>query len=153
MAKGIGRNRSAFHDYEVLEKVEAGIVLLGSEVKSLRDGRVTMRDSYARFDPHGELWLINLDIAPYTHALSGGHEPKRKRKLLLRRRELRRLAGKVEEKGLTLAPLGMHFNSRGIAKVEVGLCRGRRQFDKRQAVKERDHKREMQRAMAARRRE
>ena len=139
-------NRRARFEYEVLERVEAGIALTGSEVKSLRDHKASISDAYARFE-QGELWLINLDIAPYEQAGYAQHEPKRPRKLLLHRRQLKRLVGKVKEKGLTLIPLGLHFNSRGYAKVSIGLARGRQTYDKRRAIKDRETKRDIQRQM------
>lgn len=147
--KPIARNRKAFHDYEILDKLEAGIELRGTEAKSLRNGQVQMADSYARIED-GELFLIALHISPYEKTAYGNHEPTRKRKLLVRRREIRRLTGKLNERGLTLIPLSLYFR-RGWAKVELGLARGKRQYDKRQDIKRREHQRQMQRAMARRR--
>jgi SsrA-binding protein len=137
-------NRRAFHDYHVDDRFEAGIALVGSEVKSLRDGRANLSDAYARFIGN-ELYLIGAHVSPYGPASLFGHEPKRDRKLLMHRRELDRLAGKVNEKGLTLVPLRLYWKD-GRAKVEIGLARGKRQYDKRQAIKERDERREMDRA-------
>jgi len=142
----VARNKKARFEYEVLERVEAGLVLSGSEVKSLREHKVSLSDSYARFED-GELYLINLDIAPYGQAGYAQHEPKRKRKLLLHARELKKLVGKVAERGLTLVPLGVHFNRRGWAKVSLGLCRGKQQFDKRRKIKQRDQERDLARQM------
>jgi SsrA-binding protein len=139
-------NRKARHDYFIEETVEAGLVLKGSEVKSLRDGRANLKDSFARVD-RGEAVLVNAHISPYDPAARDGHEPTRSRKLLLHRREIDRLAGKVKEKGLTLVPLRLYFNARGRAKVELGLARGKRQYDKRQAIKEREARRETERAL------
>ena len=142
--KPIARNRKAFHDYEILDKWEAGIALAGTEVKSLRNGEVQMADSYARIDD-GEVHLVGLHISPYDKTAHGNHEPTRNRKLLLHRREIRRLTVKVQERGLTLLPLRIYFK-RGLAKVELGLARGKRQYDKRQDIKKRDHQRQMARA-------
>jgi SsrA-binding protein len=137
-------NRRAFHDYHVDDRFEAGIALVGSEVKSLRDGRANLSDAYARFIGN-ELYLIGAHVSPYGPASLFGHEPKRDRKLLMHRRELDRIAGKVNEKGLTLVPLRLYWKG-GRAKVEIALARGKRQYDKRQAIKERDERREMDRA-------
>lgn len=137
-------NRRAFHDYHIDDRFEAGIALAGSEVKSLRDGRANLSDAYARF-VGDELYLIGAHVSPYGPASAFGHEPKRDRKLLLHRRELDRLAGKLHEKGLTLVPLRLYWKG-GRAKVELGLARGKKQYDKRQAIKERDQRREMDRA-------
>jgi SsrA-binding protein len=137
-------NRRAFHDYHIDDRFEAGIALVGSEVKSLRDGRATLSDAYARF-VGDELYLVGAHVSPYGPASLFGHEPKRDRKLLMRRRELDRLAGKVNEKGLTLVPLRLYWKE-GRAKVEIGLARGKKQYDKRQAIKDRDERREMDRA-------
>jgi len=147
--KPTARNKKAFHNYQILDKWEAGIELKGTEVKSLRDGKVQMADSYARIED-GEVFLIGLHISPYDKTAYGNHEPTRKRKLLLHRREIRRLTGKVNERGLTLVPLSLYFR-RGLAKVEVGLARGKRQYDKRQAIKTREHQRQMARATFGRR--
>ena len=139
-------NRKARHDYFIEETVEAGLVLTGSEVKSLRDGRANLKDSFARVD-RGEAVLVNAHISLYDPAHRENHDPTRSRKLLLHRREIDRLEGKVKEKGLTLIPLRMYFNARGRAKVELGLARGKRQYDKRQSIKEREARRETERAM------
>jgi len=138
-------NRKARHDYEILETFEAGMVLTGSEVKSLRDGRVNLKDSFARVD-RGEVFLMNAHISPYAAANRFGHEPERTRKLLLRREEIDKLAGKVNERGLTLVALRIYFK-RGRAKIELGLARGRRAYDKREAIKKREMEREADRAM------
>ena len=142
--KFVTRNRRARHDYEITETVEAGLVLEGSEVKSLRAGNANLKDAYANFSG-GEAWLENAYIAPYQFARDGGHRPERRRKLLLHRREIDRIARKLAEKGLTLVPLSIYFKD-GRAKVELGLGRGKRQYDKRQTIKKRTQEREMARA-------
>jgi SsrA-binding protein len=147
--KVVASNRRARHDYEILDHFEAGLVLRGSEVKSLREGRAQLKDAYGAVRD-GELWLENAHIAPYSYASSGGHEPERPRKLLLHRREIDRLVGKMNEQGLTLVPLQIYF-IRGIAKVEMALARGRRTYDKRKALIERQQKREIDRAQSRRR--
>jgi len=136
-------NRKARFEYEVLDSMEAGMVLQGTEVKSLRMGRANLQDSFARMD-QGELWLHNLHISPYEPGNRFNHDPVRPRKLLLHRRELRRLIGQVEQKGLTLVPLDLHFRS-GVAKVTLALVRGKKLHDKRDDVKRRDAEREMAR--------
>ncbi len=148
--KVVTTNRRARHDYEVVDTFEAGLVLLGSEVKSLRAGNATLKDAYADVR-QGELWLENAHIAPYGFARDGGHQPERPRKLLMHRREIDRIAGTLAEKGLTLIPLSIYFRD-GIAKVELALARGRRTIDKRQAIRKREQQREMERAEARRRR-
>jgi len=141
-------NRRAFHDYHIDDRFEAGIALVGSEVKSLRDGRANLSDAYARFVGE-ELYLIGMHVSPYGPASQFGHDPKRDRKLLMHRRELDRLAGKVNEKGLTLIPLRLYWKE-GRAKAEIGLARGKKLHDKREAIKERDERREMDRALRRR---
>jgi SsrA-binding protein len=141
------KNRRAFHDFHVLEKVEAGIALVGSEVKSIRDGQVSLSDSFARVED-GEVFLYHLHIAEYKNAGSYGHEPLRRRKLLLRRREIHKLERRVEGKGLTLVPLRLYFSPRGFAKVEIGVCRGKQLHDKRKSIKERDLKRDLEREIS-----
>ena len=138
------RNRRARHEYEVLEKFEAGIVLTGTEVKSLRAGEANLQDAFARFD-RGELWLYNLHISPYEQGNRFNHDPLRPRKLLLQKRELRNLVGQVEQKGLTLIPLDIYF-TRGIAKVTLALARGKQLHDKREDLRRRSAEREMERA-------
>ncbi len=132
----IAQNRRARHDYEVLARFEAGIVLTGSEIKSVRDHKVQLQGAYARIKD-GEAWLIGAHIAPYANAGYAAHDPTRDRKLLLHRKEIRRIAQMVEQKGLTLIPLSMYFK-RGKAKVELGVGRGRKSYDKREAVKRRE---------------
>lgn len=136
-------NRKARHEYAVLDSFEAGLVLQGTEVKALREGRANLQDAFARFE-RGELWLHNLHISPYEPGNRFNHDPLRPRKLLLHRRELRRLVGQVEQKGLTLVPLDLHFTG-GVAKVNLGLVRGKKLHDKRDDVKKRDAEREMAR--------
>ncbi len=147
--KRIVENRKARHDYEVLETIEAGIELLGTEVKSLREGRANLRDSYAVVRD-GEVWLRGMHIGPYSHSSARDLDPRRDRRLLLHRSEIRRLIGKVEEKGLTLVALSLYFNRRGRAKVELAVARGRRTYDKRHAMAERDARREIERALKRR---
>ena len=143
--KPVTTNRRARYDHEILETYEAGMVLVGSEVKSLRDGQANLKDSYAVVRD-GELWLIGCHIAPYAFSRLGGHEPERERKLLLHRREIDRVASKLAEKGLTLVPLRIYFKD-GKAKIELGLGRGKRTYDKRHSLKAKEQKREMDRAM------
>ncbi len=143
--KVVGRNRKARHEYEILDTLEAGIVLKGPEVKSLRAGQVSFRDAFARVE-NGEVWLYSLHIAPYEQANRENTDPERARKLLLRRDEIRRLVGKVEEKGLTLIPLDVYFR-RGYAKVTLAVARGRRLYDKREKLKKQTQEREARRAM------
>jgi SsrA-binding protein len=149
----VATNRRARHDYAIEETFEVGMVLTGPEVKSLRAGRATLSDAYARIDPNGTaVWVENLHIPPYEMADTRAYEPKRARKLLMHRAEISRLIGKTAERGLTLVPLKVYF-TRGMAKMELGLGRGKRQFEKRQTIAEREHRREMERAMGVRRRE
>ncbi len=147
--KVVATNRRARYEYEILDTFECGIVLRGSEVKSLRAAQIQLKDAYADIRD-GEIWLENAHIAPYQFALGGGHDPERPRKLLLHRREIQKLTGKVNEAGLTLVPLQVYFKN-GRAKVEIGLARGRRTYDKRQRIRERMEKREMDRAQRHRR--
>lgn len=143
------QNRKARHEYTILEKVEAGVVLTGTEVKSLRDGQAQLDDAFARVE-NDEIWLYGAHIQPYLPATLYNHEPKRPRKLLLHRREIRRLADKVQERGATLIPLRIHWR-RGYAKVELALCVGKGKADKREDIKKRDADREIRREYAARR--
>ncbi len=137
------QNRKAFHDYEILERFEAGMVLLGSEVKSLREGRANLKDSYARIKG-GEVYLFGLHISPYSHASYNNHEPERVRKLLLHTYEIKKLLGKTQERGLALIPLKIYF-SKGRAKVELALARGKRMYDKRDSLKKKEEARELDR--------
>lgn len=143
--KTIATNRKARHDYHIEDTVEAGLVLTGSEIKSIRAGQVNLRDAYASVRDD-ELWLLNAHIAPYQQASYDNHEPRRPRKLLLHRREINRLIGKLQEKGLTLVPLKIYLRD-SWAKVELGLARGKRQYDKRQSLRERDDRRKIERAL------
>lgn len=148
--RAIADNRKASHDYHVLETFEAGIALLGTEVKAIREGRVNLRDSYARLDK-GEAWLLNVHISPYSHTGYAHHEERRQRKLLLHRSELRKLTGRVAEKGLTLVPLRMYFK-KGRVKVMVGLAKGKHMYDKRETIRRREVDRETRAAMKERQR-
>lgn len=148
--KMIARNRRATFDFEILDTVEAGLVLVGPEVKSLRDGKANLSDSYATIRS-GEVFLVNAHISPYRQAGRENPDPRRERKLLLHRSEIERWRGKVAERGLTLVPLSLYFQG-GRAKVEIGLARGKRRGDKRQAIREREVKREMDRAIRNERR-
>lgn len=141
-------NRKARHEYHIDSTLECGIQLLGSEVKSIRTGQVSLAEGYARVEPGDrQLYLYNVDIAMYAQAgPGGGHDPKRRRKLLAHRREIDRLLGSTTERGVTLVPLAMYFK-RGYAKIEIGVCRGKRQFDKRQDMKKRDAGKDIRRAM------
>jgi SsrA-binding protein len=146
--KVITVNRQAYHDYFVERTIEAGIALLGTEIKSIREGKVNLRGSYA-IARKDELWLENAHIAVYEHGNRYNHEPTRNRKLLLHRREINQLLSKVETKGLTLIPLKLYLKG-GKAKIELGLCRGKKLYDKRDAIAERDMKREIERAVRTR---
>ena len=145
----IAENRKAYHDYHLLETFEAGIVLLGTEVKAIREGRVNLRDSFARLD-NGEIYLYNVNISPYSHRGYVDHEPLRPRKLLLHRNEIRKLIGKTVEKGMTLVPVRMYFKD-GRVKVAISLARGKKEYDKRETIKRRESDRETRAAMKTRR--
>ncbi|MCA9178986.1 MAG: SsrA-binding protein SmpB [Planctomycetales bacterium] len=147
----VAENRKARHKFEVLDTLECGIVLVGSEAKSLRNGQVSLDESYARVRD-GELWLLGCDIPEYMQANMWNHNPKRPRKLLLHGRELLKFAGRAHEDGLTLVPLKIYFNARGIAKVLVGLCRGKKLHDKRESLKKKDVERDIRRTMRHRNR-
>jgi SsrA-binding protein len=144
--KVVASNRRARRNYSVVETLEAGLSLLGSEVKSLREGRLDLKDSYGLIKG-GEAFLVGAYIGPYEFARDGGHEPERERKLLLHRREIDRIGGQIAEKGLTLVPLQVYFKE-GKAKVELGLAKGKTSYDKRETLRERDADREVERAMA-----
>jgi len=146
--KTITVNRKAYHDYHILETMEAGLVLTGTEIKSIRSGRVNIRDAYAKPET-GELWLVNAHIASYQAASHFNHEPNRPRKLLLHRRQIDELAVMVTQKGLTLVPLRLYIK-RGIAKLELGVARGKRLHDKREAIARRETEREIGRALRRR---
>lgn len=145
-SKNISENRKARHRYEVLEQIECGIVLIGSEVKSLRNGKVSLDEAYVRFDS-GALWLIGANIAEYTQASIWNHDPKRPRKLLVHRKQLDKLQEYAFQKGLTLVPLRIYFNARGLVKLNVGVCKGKKLHDKRETLKKADVKRQIDRAM------
>lgn len=142
--KLVARNRKARHEYHILDTWEAGLVLLGSEVKALRDGSASMSDAFARVE-RGEVWLYNLHIGPYGPAGPDAHDFKRRRKLLLHKQEIRRLIGSVDQAGLTLIPLEIYFRD-GVAKLKLALARGKKQRDKREDIKRREAEREMGRA-------
>jgi SsrA-binding protein len=146
--KIVCRNKRAFHEYEILETLEAGMVLTGTEVKSLREGRVNLKDSYAKVE-EGEVFLVDAHISHYSHGNIMNHDPLRPRKLLLHKREIKRLTGKVRERGLTLIPLQIYFKN-GKAKVELALAKGKKIHDKRAAIKKREEKRELQRELKGR---
>ena len=147
--KVVASNRRARHDYEIIDSYEAGLVLQGSEIKSIREGHVQLKDSFAHVRD-GEMYLVGSYIGPYAFSRDGGHEPERSRKLLLQRRQIDRIASELAEKGLTLIPLRMYLK-KGKAKVELGLARGKRTIDKRETIKQRDLDREMERALRGRR--
>ena len=144
----IAENRKARHDYHILETWEAGVVLLGTEVKAIREGRVNLRDSYARAD-RGEVWLMNVHVSPYSHTGYAHHEEKRQRKLLMHAHEIRKIIGRVAEKGLTLVPLEMYFK-KGRVKVLLGLAKGKQAHDKRETIRRREVDRETRAAVKER---
>jgi SsrA-binding protein len=146
----IATNRKAYHDYHIEETHEAGLVLTGSEIKSIRAGRVNLRDSYAQIRD-GELWLIDTHIAPYQQASRQNHEPRRERKLLMQRRQIDRLEAKVQAKGYTIVPLRLYLKN-NLAKVEIALVRGKRLYDKREAIAKREAQRQIDRAVKERHR-
>ncbi|RJQ31687.1 MAG: SsrA-binding protein SmpB [Actinobacteria bacterium] len=141
--KIVAKNRKAFHDYHIEEKIEAGIVLTGTEVKSVRQGNITIKDSYAGLDKE-EVYLYNMHISPFKAGDIRAYDPERTRKLLLHKGEIKRLIGKIQEKGLTLLPLSIYFSNR-VAKVELGLAKGKKLYDKRKALAEKTAKREIER--------
>ena len=142
-------NRKAHHDYHILHTYEAGIVLLGTEVKSIREGRVNLRDSFARVES-GEVFIYNIHVSPYSHRGYADHEPKRRRKLLLRKGEIRKLIGKTVERGMTLVPVRMYLKN-GRVKVVVGVAKGKKTYDKRETIRRREAERETRRAIKQRR--
>ena len=146
----IAENRKARHDYHIIETWEAGVALLGTEVKAIREGRVNLRDSYARAEK-GEVWMMNVHISPYSHSGYAGHDELRQRKLLLHRHEIRKLAGRVAEKGLTLVPLELYFKN-GRVKVSLALAKGKQAHDQRETIKRREVDRETRAAVKERRR-
>ena len=145
--KLVCQNRKAYHEYHIDQKIEAGMVLSGPEVKSLRGGKANLKDGYVKINERGEAMLHNVHISAYTFATHNPNEPIRERKLLLHKREIKKLIGKLQEKGLALIPLKIYFVGNGKAKVELGLARGKRQYDKRAALKQKQSDREVQRAM------
>ncbi len=142
LMKIVATNKKAFFDYEIIETYEAGIALLGSEVKSIREGRISLKESYAEIKD-GEVFLINCHISPYEAANQFNHEPMRERKLLLHRREIKRLTGKTTEKGLTLVPTKVFLNDKGRVKLEIALAKGKKAYQKREVIRERDREREL----------
>jgi len=147
--ENIAENRKAFHDFHLLESFEAGLVLLGTEVKAIREGRVTLRDSFARVED-GEVFLYNVQISPYSHRGYADHEPLRRRKLLLHREEIRKLVGKTVERGMTLVPTRLYFKN-GRVKVSVSLAKGKKEYDKRETIKRRETDRETRSAIKSKR--
>ena len=145
----VAENRKAFHDFHLMETFEAGLVLLGTEVKSIREGRVNLRDSFARVED-GEVFLYNVNISPYSHRGYADHEPLRRRKLLLHRSEIKKLIGKTVEKGMTLVPVRLYFKN-GRVKVAVSLAKGKKDYDKRETIKRREVDRETRAAIKSRR--
>jgi SsrA-binding protein len=137
-------NRSAYYEYFIEEKFTAGLVLTGTEVKSLRQGKASFNDSYCLID-HGELFVRSLHIAEYTHGTANNHEPLRERKLLLQKRELKKIDARLKEQGYTLIPLKIFFSEKGLAKMEIGLGKGKKLYDKRESIRQRDTEREMKR--------
>ena len=146
----IAENRKAFHDYHVLETFEAGIALLGTEVKAIREGRVNLRDSFGRVED-GEVFVLNIHISPYSHRGYADHEPLRRRKLLLHRQEIRKLIGKTTERGMTLVPLRLYFKN-GRVKMALALAKGKKEYDRRETIKRRETERETRAAVKERQR-
>ena len=144
-AGSVARNKRAWHDYEIIEKVEAGLQLVGTEVKSLRNRQCDLEGAFARI-LDSECWLMGCKIAPYAQGGYVNHDPLRKRKLLLHKSQIKKIRTKLEQRGFTLIPLSVYFNSRGLAKVELGLARGKRQYDKRQKLHEQQAKRDLKRS-------
>jgi SsrA-binding protein len=147
MGKTVAQNRKARHDYIIEDTLEAGIALTGTEIKSIRAGHVNLQDAYARIE-RGEAWLVGAHVAPWAGGNRYNHEAKRDRKLLLHRTQIDQLAGRTKAKGLTLVPLTMYFNDRGRAKVQLGLARGKKAFDRRRDIAERDARRDLDRDLA-----
>ena len=149
--KTVASNKKAYFNYEIIESMEAGIALLGSEVKSIREGRVSLKDCYAEVK-NGEVFILHMNISPYEQANIFNHEPLREKKLLLHRQEIKRLIGKIREKGYTLIPTKVILNDRGKVKVEIALAKGKRTYEKRRAIKERDLEREVRAELKKRQR-
>ena len=140
------RNRKASRNYFFIQELEAGIVLKGTEIKSIRAGKLSFKDSYGKIE-NGEIWLYNLHISSYEHSGAFGHEPERKRKLLLNKREIRKLIQKVEEKGFTLIPKEIYINEKGLVKVKLAVARGKRLYDKRESIRKKDELKELERKL------
>jgi SsrA-binding protein len=147
MGKTVAQNRKARHDYLIEATIEAGIVLTGTEIKSIREGHANLQDAYARIE-HGEAWLVGMHVAPWAGGNRYNHEPKRDRKLLLHRTQIDQLAGRTKAKGLTLVPLTLYLDDRGHAKVQLGLARGKKGYDRRRDIAERDARRDLDRDLA-----
>ncbi len=147
--KVVASNKKAYHNYEIIESLEAGVALLGSEVKSIREGRVSLKDSYAEIR-NGEVFLLHMNISPYEKANIFNHDPLREKKLLLHRQQIKRLIGKIREKGYTLVPTKVMFNEKGRVKVEISLAKGKRAYEKKRAIKERELDREVRAALKKR---
>ena len=139
------KNRKARFEYEILDTYTAGIVLVGTEIKAIREGKASIADSFCEFNPQGELFVINMTVQEYSHATHFNHNPKSERKLLLNKTELKKLYKNVKTSGLTIIPLVLFTNDKGLAKITVALCRGKREFDKRENIKDRDNKRDLSR--------
>jgi SsrA-binding protein len=148
--KIVADNRKALHDYHILETFEAGVALLGTEVKAIREGRVNLRDSYGRVED-GEVFVLNIHISPYSHRGYADHEPLRRRKLLLHKHEIRKMVGKTAERGMTLVPLRMYFKG-GRIKLSIGLAKGKKEYDRRETIKRRETDRETRAALKERQR-
>ena len=142
----MAQNKKAWHEYELVEKVEAGLALVGTEVKSLRDKQCDLEGAYARILDN-ECWLVGCKIAPYDKAGTENHDPVRKRKLLLHKAQIRKIRTKLDQRGFTLVPLRIYFNDRGLAKIQIALARGKKQYDKRQKMQDQQHKRDISRQM------
>jgi len=149
--KIVASNKKAYFNYEIIESLEAGVALLGSEVKSIREGRVSLKDSFAEIK-NGEVFLLHMNISPYEQANIFNHDPLREKKLLLHRQQIKRLIGKIREKGYTLIPTKVFFNEKGKVKVEISLAKGKRTYEKKRAIKERDIEREIRSELKKRRR-
>ncbi len=147
--KVVARNKKAYHDYHIEETLEAGIILQGTEVKSIRRGSISIKDGYARVE-NGEVFMYNVHIAPYEQGNRFNHEPERKRKLLLNKREIRRLIGYVKTTGYTLVPLRVYFNNRNLVKIDLGIAKGKKMYDKRRDLAEKTAQRQIERAMRER---
>jgi len=145
--KRIVTNRKARHEYELLGRYEAGIVLKGTEVKSIRENRVNISESYAKVDENGEIYIYDMHISPYKDGTYSNHEPKRPRKLLLNKREIKRIADRTRQKGITVIPTKMYFNERGIAKMEIALARGKQLYDKREQLREHEDQEQMRQTL------